>query len=353
MIVDEATVEEGQMRTTTSPECYVCGATSKYLYSDLKDRLFGAPGVWNIRMCQNRGCELIWLDPMPTEEDIHIAYRDYYTHGAHSGETKPTMAGQIYRRMKEEYCAKHYGYERPSAHVLSRLCAYLLTLYPGRPAYADYEVMYLSARRGGKLLDVGCGSGVFLTRMAQLGWQVQGVDFDEVAVSRARKAGLSVFHGTLEGAPYPDECFDAITMAHVLEHVHRPLDVLKVVRRLLKRGGTVSIVTPNARSFAHHLYGRHSLLLDPPRHLHIFSLPSLVNLLRRAGFESVTTRTTSHAAHGVFVASRSIQRTGSYQMDLRLSVRDELWSRGMELAEWLILKLRPYVGEEIACVATK
>ena len=128
MIVDEATVEEGQMRTTTSPECYVCGATSKYLYSDLKDRLFGAPGVWNIRMCQNRGCELIWLDPMPTEEDIHIAYRDYYTHGAHSGETKPTMAGQIYRRMKEEYCAKHYGYERPSAHVLSRLCAYLLTL---------------------------------------------------------------------------------------------------------------------------------------------------------------------------------------------------------------------------------
>jgi len=57
---------------------------------------------------------------MPTEEDIHIAYRDYYTHGAHSGETKPTMAGQIYRRMKEEYCAKHYGYERPSAHVSRR-----------------------------------------------------------------------------------------------------------------------------------------------------------------------------------------------------------------------------------------
>ena len=341
------------MRSLGRQECYVCGSGSEPLYSDLEDRLFDAPGTWNMRICKSPRCGLIWLDPMPVEEDIHMAYRNYYTHGATSSPAKPQGMTRLYEGIKAEYWARYYGYERPSTRAWSRIRAHLLALYPGRTDYAGFEVMYLPARRGGRLLDVGCGSGVFLKRMAALGWDVQGVEVDEVAASRARGAGLSVFHGAVEKAPFGDESFDAITMSHVLEHIHRPLDVLRAARRLVKPGGTLSIVTPNSRSWAHRLYGKHCLHLDPPRHLHVFSMPALLDLLGHAGFGSINARTTSHAAHGMFLASRSIQRTGRYRLDTPARLREDIWSRGMELVEWILLKVKPDAGEEIVCIATK
>src|SRR2546429_421611 len=69
-----------QIRSRPCPDCYVCGGRGTLLYEDLNDRLFGAPGVWNVKRCPNPACGLLWLDPMPDEEDIGKAYAEYYTH---------------------------------------------------------------------------------------------------------------------------------------------------------------------------------------------------------------------------------------------------------------------------------
>ena len=50
------------------------------LYQNLRDRLFSAPGQWNLVRCAEKSCGIIWLDPMPLEGDIGEAYRDYLTH---------------------------------------------------------------------------------------------------------------------------------------------------------------------------------------------------------------------------------------------------------------------------------
>src|SRR6185503_20402485 len=86
-----------QIRSTPCPDCYLCGATGDVLYDSLKDRLFGAPGYWNIRICPNAACGLLWLDPMPVEEDLVKAYHSYYTHQC--APPPPNLIGRIYSQI--------------------------------------------------------------------------------------------------------------------------------------------------------------------------------------------------------------------------------------------------------------
>ena len=63
------------IRSNPKTHCTLCRGEGKCLYSNLTDRLFGAPGEWNLKRCTNPGCGLVWLDPMPIEEDIGKAYQ--------------------------------------------------------------------------------------------------------------------------------------------------------------------------------------------------------------------------------------------------------------------------------------
>jgi hypothetical protein len=68
------------IRSEPCPRCYLCQTAGEMLYEGMRDRLFGAPGEWNLRRCPNRDCGLLRLDPMPLEADIGKAYADYFTH---------------------------------------------------------------------------------------------------------------------------------------------------------------------------------------------------------------------------------------------------------------------------------
>src|SRR5262249_20209517 len=78
--------------------CYLCGTEGYELYRGLRDRLFGAPGSWDLRRCPNSKCGLIWLDPMPTETDIHRLYATYYTHQPRAVKVVYRAAWQILMR---------------------------------------------------------------------------------------------------------------------------------------------------------------------------------------------------------------------------------------------------------------
>jgi 2-polyprenyl-3-methyl-5-hydroxy-6-metoxy-1,4-benzoquinol methylase len=102
---------------------------------------------------------------------------------------------------------------------------------------------------GKRLLDVGCGAGRFLRISQSLGAIVQGVEPSEYAATLAQKHGLRVFHGTLESYAAQASAgtqFDVITANQVLEHVPEPVETLRVMKRLLARGGFVWIAVPNA-----------------------------------------------------------------------------------------------------------
>ncbi len=143
-----------------------------------------------------------------------------------------------------------------------------------------------SGRTMGRVLDVGCSTGLFLHEMALGGWRAEGVELTPSAVRYARERfGLAVFEGMLEDAPLVPGSFDAVTYWDVLEHVYSPAATLARTAALLAPGGIVAINVPNWDSADRRLFGRHWQGYDPPRHLYVFTRRTLGALLDRAGFD--------------------------------------------------------------------
>lgn len=104
-------------------------------------------------------------------------------------------------------------------------------------------------KRQGRLLDVGCGPGLFLDEAKKKGWDVQGLDLSGWAAEYAKDHfGVQVTTGTLLDAHFPDRSFDVIVMNDVIEHVENPKAVLSEIRRILKNDGVLYLSTPDIES---------------------------------------------------------------------------------------------------------
>jgi len=145
-----------------------------------------------------------------------------------------------------------------------------------------------------------------LLRARQLGWQVEGMDFDPKAVEQARARGLDVRSGSIEDYTAFSEQFDVITCNHVVEHVYQPYDLIYAIHRLLKPGGLLWIETPNIDSEGHAHFGAWRGL-EAPRHIAIFSHKALVELLHQVSFV-ITHQTPFNIQHirQVFAGSEAI-----------------------------------------------
>jgi len=224
---------------------------------------------------------------MPIAEDVGKAYTNYYTHSTHGQTGRAGRLKELYRAMKRGYLAGKFQYAPASVPGLARFLGKLLCLFPIRRGQVDDEVRYLSAVPQGRLLDVGCGSGEWLVTMRELGWQVEGVDFDSGAIKVAKQNGLEACIGSLEQQQYPASRFDAVTLNHVIEHVPDPVLTLSECCRILKPGGKLVLCTPNGSSLGRRLFKEDWRGLEPPRHLHIFSTTNAVRLLELSGFSRV------------------------------------------------------------------
>lgn len=137
----------------------------------------------------------------------------------------------------------------------------------------------------GKLLDIGCATGVFLN-VAKPFINVSGIELSEYASSRARDFyKLPVKTGALKDAAFPDKDFDIVTMWDVIEHLDDPAGDLKEVRRIMKDDGLLVLATGDSGSFIARISGRHWHLYNPDQHLSYFSEDTIRLLLKRAGFK--------------------------------------------------------------------
>jgi len=148
-------------------------------------------------------------------------------------------------------------------------------------------------RANGRLLEVGCASGLLLKRARERGWQVTGVELSGEQVAHARSLGLDVHQGTLEDAKLAADAYDVVFMGDVLEHVPDCRETLAEVTRVLAPGGHAVVRGPiTTHSLARRagllLYaavGREIVLREPPYHLWEFRPGSLARLARRCGLE--------------------------------------------------------------------
>lgn len=262
--------------------CAACGETRRSLFLDrLRDTTFcSAPGEWTLWRCAN--CRSLYLDPQPTPETIGLAYDSYYTHAASPGADAPS---------KEEG-----GLRATLVDRLSR----------SEPGYAERVPLPARATRP-RLLDVGCGNGEYLGRARKAGWDVFGCDFDPAAVSAARESGAEVRQGGAESFLDAPGSFDAVTLSHVIEHVHDPVGLLALCRDLLKPGGSIFVDTPNSEARGLALFGRSWRGLEPPRHLILFNWSGLEQLITRSGFENVERLPQPGLSLALWVASDRIR----------------------------------------------
>jgi 2-polyprenyl-3-methyl-5-hydroxy-6-metoxy-1,4-benzoquinol methylase len=343
---------EGHIRTVAQPQCILCECKGQPIYSGQKDCLFGAGGSWDFKICPNRECGLIWLDPMPLAEDIGKAYTNYYTHASRSAGGRKGPLKKMYELMKLGYVANKYNYQVGSQSFTLKSLGWFIYLFPLRRRGLDGDIRFLRALPQGRLLDVGCGSGDWLALMHGLGWQVAGVDFDDNAVKVARGRGLDVSCGALEQQNLTSDSFDAVALSHVIEHVPDPIQTLAECLRILKPGGTLVLFTPNASSLGHRIFKQHWRGLEPPRHLHLFSTQSIRALLGLAGFKNISIR--PHIAASVIYESVLLRRgwTGT------LGVRRRSWPVGvftrlLNLVELCMLKWKPSVADCVAAIGVK
>jgi 2-polyprenyl-3-methyl-5-hydroxy-6-metoxy-1,4-benzoquinol methylase len=142
----------------------------------------------------------------------------------------------------------------------------------------------------GKLLDVGSGTGFFAAEMKKNGWQVTGLEPDADARKVAAESNDIRLQDTKEFFLLPADSFDAITMWHVLEHVHELHEYMERLKLLLKEGGRLVIAVPNYTSLDAAVYGRHWAAYDVPRHLYHFSPKAMKVLIEKHGMNIIRYR---------------------------------------------------------------
>jgi 2-polyprenyl-3-methyl-5-hydroxy-6-metoxy-1,4-benzoquinol methylase len=219
------------------------------------------------------------------------------------------ISGKEYDLLKCKNCSVKFLYPLPStAHQKkyyndplyqeSKYFVHMKRDYKGSREYKifDRSTTLIDSGIKGRVLDIGCSSGVFLDMMRTKGWDVAGVELCGEFVKLARELfGLeNIFNGTLEEARFEDESFDLITMWDLIEHVPDPSSLLLEAERILKPTGLLLILTPDENSLIKYLtnmsyrmtLGHFKLpvsVIYDEHHLFYFNLRSIDYALKNAG----------------------------------------------------------------------
>jgi len=290
------------------PNCPVCGSSQRQtIYDNLVDTVFYcAPGTWSLHECKECGCA--YLDPRPTQDTIHLAYSQYYTHTPPKKKDIQNLGSlwRLRRSMANGYKNWRFGTNLQPANRLG-IPAALIVPKLRHQLEKSFRGLHCP-KLGARLLDVGSGNGGFLELAQSIGWDVAGVDPDPVAVDTTVQRGLDVRHGGVEAFADMPERFDVITMSHVIEHVHDPHQTLQTIYRLLKPGGFLWLNTPNIHSFGHEYYGQNWRGLEPPRHLILFNLEAISTLLKNVGYSYVVNKSTNQNFTNMAVKSEALSK---------------------------------------------
>lgn len=235
---------------------------------------------FNLVRC--RDCNLVYINPQPDENELEKYYQadDYYSYS----EVLKEESGELSLIEKIKRCLREKIFSLYGSSKRSIVDYFLLVLlFPFKRRFGGIPQQI----PGGRLLDIGCGDGLFLRELKKHGWYTAGIELDARACNRAKRYLEEVYCGKFENIDIKPASFDVIRFWHVVEHTHNPLAVMKKTHDCLKPGGRVIIGLPNINSLASRLFKQRWSGLDIPRHLYHFSPATIRRLLKQAGFEGI------------------------------------------------------------------
>lgn len=230
-------------------ECPVCKSKQVvFSFTATDHTVTGQPfPVWK---CDH--CTLMFTQDVPGQESIGAFYvsENYISHS----DTRKGIVNRLYHAVRK------------------RTLASKLKL-----------VIHETGLKKGAMLDIGSGTGAFLHTMKKAGWSITGLEPDEQARAKAAaNYNLETFPAS-ELFNLPEGTFDAISMWHVLEHVHQLHEYVAQLKKLLAPGGKIFIAVPNYTSFDAGSYRENWAAYDVPRHLYHFSPQSMKGLMKLHG----------------------------------------------------------------------
>lgn len=231
-------------------KCPICGSENRSLFISCADHSISKE-TFQLEKCKD--CEFVFTNPRPSAQNIGPYYDSgaYISHHAQSSGIIPT----IYRAIRN----RQFVYKE--------------------------KILRSFLPKAESILDIGCGTGDFLSYMKQRGAEVQGVEPDADARNLANSKGINVIEpGQLASL---NKKFRIITMWHVLEHVHLLKERMEQFETLLEEGGIIIIAVPNLKSFDAAYYGPYWAAYDVPRHLYHFSHKNMNQLFSNYGFKEV------------------------------------------------------------------
>jgi 2-polyprenyl-3-methyl-5-hydroxy-6-metoxy-1,4-benzoquinol methylase len=160
--------------------------------------------------------------------------------------------------------------------------------YPAR--HALYSQIACLIRSGERVLDIGCGDGLFLELVGERGAHGSGVELDPAKVRECRAKGLDVVEGRLQDVEWSDDdTYDFISLLQIIEHLtpDDALQLLHAASRRLSPGGRLFIVTPNA---ANPFVAQQNFWLDIT-HVRLYPAPLLRAIASQLGFPKVQSGT--------------------------------------------------------------
>jgi hypothetical protein len=180
------------------------------------------------------------------------------------------------------YPDDYYSFNDVQVSFVRRLCYRLCLSSIGLIVkWLPFPIVALMPRlhmdRKKRLLDIGCGTGSFVTILRSLGYQAQGLD-PFVSADIMDEFGLCVRKGELHGVR---EQFDVLVFLHSLEHM--PVDALVSARKIIRSNGLCVVRIPIV-NWAWQHFGTNWVQLDAPRHLFLHSVRSFQLLAKQSGF---------------------------------------------------------------------
>ncbi len=155
-----------------------------------------------------------------------------------------------------------------------------------RDAILARGIRALSAKSQGRILDIGCNSGAFLSAFSA-NWEREGVELSATLseVARKRLPGCRIYSLPFEDLDFGSGSFDVVTSFAVIEHVYDPRRFVLEAFRILKPGGVLVLMTGDRGSEMARRYGDDWPLYLSPDHVSYFNADSFLTLVRSAGFE--------------------------------------------------------------------
>ncbi|PID48984.1 MAG: methyltransferase type 12 [Proteobacteria bacterium] len=292
-------------------QCRICGSEAKHPLYQVPEMMLGLNDQHAYFQCQE--CHCLQIQTIP--DNLAAYYPEHY---------------YSYEQPKQASGLKQYLVQQRDRYAVTGQNLFGQLLHLLMPNAKLSTLRALKLKQDSRILDVGCGAGLLLHSLKELGYKhLLGIDPFNQATLRYPN-GLVIEKRDIFAE---QNTWDVIMFHHSFEHLPEQQATLQQAHKLLANDGIALLRVPTVSSYAWQHYGINWVQLDAPRHLFLHSVESIAALAQQCGF----------SVEAVLYDSNAFQFWGSEQYEKGIPLRSERsWAENKQNALFTEKQIRHY-----------